>query len=83
MPSIRFAAGNPVRSPGPVRTRYALRDARRSLDPGDRWFGGRGRELGARIPGATLGLIDGIGHDLPKQLWPRFFAGIAGPAAPA
>ena len=42
-----------------------------------------GRELDARIPGATLGLIDGMGHDLPKQLWPRFFAGIAGPAAPA
>ena len=42
-----------------------------------------GRELGARIPGATLDVIDGMGHDLPKELWPRFGAGIAGAAARA
>jgi pimeloyl-ACP methyl ester carboxylesterase len=40
-----------------------------------------GRDLAARIPGATLDLIDGMGHDLPKELWPRFVAGIAAVAA--
>jgi len=42
-----------------------------------------GHDLGARIPGATLDVIDGMGHDLPKELWPRFVAGIAGAAARA
>ena len=42
-----------------------------------------GRDLGARIPGATLDVIDGMGHDLPQELWPRFVAGIAGAAARA
>ena len=42
-----------------------------------------GRDLGARIPGATLDVIAGMGHDLPKELWPRFVAGIAGAAARA
>jgi len=42
-----------------------------------------GRDLGARIPGATLDVIDGMGHDLPRELWPRFVAGIAGAAARA
>ena len=42
-----------------------------------------GRDLGARIPGATLDVIDGMGHDLPKELWPRFVAGISGAAARA
>ena len=37
----------------------------------------------AKIPGATLDVIDGMGHDLPKALWPRFVAGIAGAAARA
>src|SRR5664279_3112385 len=36
-----------------------------------------GRDLAARIPGATLDVIDGMGHDLPRELWPRFVAGIA------
>jgi pimeloyl-ACP methyl ester carboxylesterase len=40
-----------------------------------------GRDLAARIPSATLDLIDGMGHDLPKELWPRFVAGIAAVAA--
>ena len=40
-----------------------------------------GRDLAARIPGATLDVIDGMGHDLPHELWPRFVAGIAGAAA--
>ena len=42
-----------------------------------------GRDLAARIPGATLEVIDGMGHDLPRELWPRFVAGIAGAAARA
>jgi pimeloyl-ACP methyl ester carboxylesterase len=44
---------------------------------------GAGHDLGARIPGATLDVIEGMGHDLPKELWPRFVAGIAGVAARA
>ena len=39
-----------------------------------------GRDLGARIPGASLDVIEGMGHDLPRALWPRFVAGIAGAA---
>jgi pimeloyl-ACP methyl ester carboxylesterase len=31
-----------------------------------------GRATAAAIPGARLELIDGMGHDLPAQLWPRF-----------
>jgi pimeloyl-ACP methyl ester carboxylesterase len=42
-----------------------------------------GRDLAARIPGATLDVIDGMGHDLPAALWPRFVAGIAGAAGRA
>ena len=42
-----------------------------------------GRDLAARIPGATLDVIDGMGHDLPFELWPRFTAGIATVAARA
>ncbi len=42
-----------------------------------------GRDLAARIPGATLDVIEGMGHDLPRELWPRFVAGIAGAAARA
>ncbi|MDI4634577.1 alpha/beta hydrolase [Pelomonas sp. V22] len=35
-------------------------------------------DLQRRIAGATLDLIDGMGHDLPEPLWPRFVAGVAG-----
>jgi pimeloyl-ACP methyl ester carboxylesterase len=42
-----------------------------------------GRDLAARIPGATLDIIDGMGHDLPQELWPRFVAGIASAAGRA
>jgi pimeloyl-ACP methyl ester carboxylesterase len=42
-----------------------------------------GHDLAARIPGATLDVIGGMGHDLPRELWPRFVAGIAGAAARA
>jgi pimeloyl-ACP methyl ester carboxylesterase len=34
-------------------------------------------DLFAQIPGAQIDLIDGMGHDLPTELWPRFVAGIA------
>jgi pimeloyl-ACP methyl ester carboxylesterase len=31
-----------------------------------------GRATAAAIPDAELFVIDGMGHDLPRQLWPRF-----------
>lgn len=31
-----------------------------------------GKETAKRIPGAELVLIDGMGHDLPEELWGRF-----------
>jgi pimeloyl-ACP methyl ester carboxylesterase len=31
-----------------------------------------GEATAAAIPGAKLEVIDGMGHDLPKDLWPRF-----------
>jgi pimeloyl-ACP methyl ester carboxylesterase len=40
-----------------------------------------GRHLASIIPDATLDLIEGMGHDLPMPLWPRFVAGIADAAA--
>ena len=36
-----------------------------------------GHDLAAKIPGAQLDVVDGMGHDLPVPLWPRFAAGIA------
>ncbi len=42
-----------------------------------------GRDLAARISGATLDVIAGMGHDLPVELWPRFVAGISGAAGRA
>ena len=42
-----------------------------------------GRDLAARIPGASLDIVPGMGHDLPKELWPRFADGIAQVAARA
>ena len=42
-----------------------------------------GIDLAARIPGAQIDLIEGMGHDLPVQLWPRFVAGIGGVAGRA
>ena len=40
-------------------------------------------DLMARIPGATLDVVDGMGHDLPVELWPRYVDGIAGAAGRA
>lgn len=39
-----------------------------------------GRDLASTIPGATLDLVEGMGHDLPEALWPRLVGGIAGVA---
>jgi len=35
-----------------------------------------GHDLAAKIKGAEIDVIDGMGHDLPKPLWPHFEAGI-------
>ena len=40
-----------------------------------------GRDLAARIIGATLDIVPGMGHDLPAQLWPRYTEGIASNAS--
>jgi pimeloyl-ACP methyl ester carboxylesterase len=44
---------------------------------------GCGRDLAGRVGGATLDVIAGMGHDLPRELWPRFVDGIAGAAGRA
>jgi pimeloyl-ACP methyl ester carboxylesterase len=31
-----------------------------------------GKATAAAIPGARLELIEGMGHDMPAQLWPQF-----------
>ncbi|WP_298824985.1 alpha/beta fold hydrolase [uncultured Piscinibacter sp.] len=36
-----------------------------------------GRDLARRIAGASLDLVEGMGHDLPEALWPRFAQQIA------
>jgi pimeloyl-ACP methyl ester carboxylesterase len=42
-----------------------------------------GRATAAAIPGAELILIPGMGHDMPRELWPIFVDGIARTAARA
>jgi pimeloyl-ACP methyl ester carboxylesterase len=42
-----------------------------------------GRATARAIPGARLKLIDGMGHDLPRELWPTFVEEIAATAARA
>ncbi len=42
-----------------------------------------GRATAKAIPGARLKMIDGMGHDLPRQLWPVFAEEIAETAARA
>ena len=42
-----------------------------------------GRDLQAKIRGAEIDVIDGMGHDLPAALWPRFVADIFRVAARA
>jgi pimeloyl-ACP methyl ester carboxylesterase len=36
-----------------------------------------GKATAAAIPGAKLILVPGMGHDLPRELWPRFVEEIA------
>ena len=40
-----------------------------------------GRATARAIPNARLKMIDGMGHDLPRQLWPVFAEAIADNAA--
>jgi pimeloyl-ACP methyl ester carboxylesterase len=42
-----------------------------------------GRATARAIPGSHLRLIDGMGHDLPRELWPTFVDEIAATAARA
>jgi pimeloyl-ACP methyl ester carboxylesterase len=42
-----------------------------------------GRATARAIPGATLELIDGMGHDLPRGVWSRILDGIEQTAARA
>jgi pimeloyl-ACP methyl ester carboxylesterase len=42
-----------------------------------------GRATAKAIPGARLKMIDGMGHDLPRPLWPTFVEEIAANAARA
>ena len=42
-----------------------------------------GRDLAKRIPGATLDVVEGMGHDLPPELWARFADGTGAVAARA
>ncbi len=42
-----------------------------------------GRATAKAIPGARLRMIDGMGHDLPRALWPTFLEEIAANAARA
>ncbi|MEP7057108.1 MAG: alpha/beta fold hydrolase [Caldimonas sp.] len=42
-----------------------------------------GRDLAAKIRGSRLDVIDGMGHDLPVPLWPRFIDAIAAVAGRA
>ena len=42
-----------------------------------------GLDLHARIAASAIDVIDGMGHDLPAELWPRFGVGIAAAAGRA
>jgi pimeloyl-ACP methyl ester carboxylesterase len=42
-----------------------------------------GRATAAAIPGARLRMFEGMGHDLPRQLWPEFVEEIAANTARA
>jgi pimeloyl-ACP methyl ester carboxylesterase len=40
-----------------------------------------GKAVARTIPGARLMMVDGMGHDLPRKLWPKFIDAIAENAA--
>ena len=42
-----------------------------------------GRATARAVPGARLRLFKGMGHDLPRELWPTFVEEIAANAARA
>jgi len=42
-----------------------------------------GRMTAKAIPGARLKMVEGMGHDLPRELWPEFVEEIAATAASA
>jgi pimeloyl-ACP methyl ester carboxylesterase len=42
-----------------------------------------GKAVARAIPGAKLMMVDGMGHDLPRLLWPRLIDAIADNAARA
>ncbi len=42
-----------------------------------------GHDLARKIPGARIDIVEGMGHDLPMQLWPRFVGSVAAVAAMA
>jgi pimeloyl-ACP methyl ester carboxylesterase len=42
-----------------------------------------GRATARAIPGSRLRMVEGMGHDLPRELWPLFVDEIAGTAARA
>ena len=42
-----------------------------------------GKDLAGKIAGASLEIVDGMGHDLPQALWPRFVRSIEATAGRA
>jgi pimeloyl-ACP methyl ester carboxylesterase len=42
-----------------------------------------GKAVARAVPGAQLMMVDGMGHDLPRVLWPKLVNGIADNAARA
>ena len=42
-----------------------------------------GHDLARKIPGAKIDLVEGMGHDLPVPLWPRFVASVSDAASRA
>jgi pimeloyl-ACP methyl ester carboxylesterase len=39
-----------------------------------------GKDMAEAVPGADLLIIEGMGHNLPREAWPRIVAAIAGHA---
>jgi pimeloyl-ACP methyl ester carboxylesterase len=67
------ASGDRTRALGGVRAPTAVIHGNR--DPLVRPAGGRA--TARAVPGARLKMIDGMGHDLPRDLWPTFVDEIA------
>ena len=42
-----------------------------------------GHDLARKILGAKIDLVEGMGHDLPVSLWPRFVASVSDAASRA